>query len=228
MRALRKQNDDLSDRLAEFQTQVEVAAEALTRKDVELLEFISRLHETMGGIDGSRSAPKNEAEALDDLRDIREGADQYMAVLDVINGVFDADEHLLKRMACAAGCSQWDADTVIKRVGYLAAMQSTNAGLQRELAASRGKVEELEEERDEDSAYSRLQAERNALAEQRRIAQAKVVEQFTRIVELEDTARDAVTKLFSSDLADELIAARRKIKEQAEEIDELSSEAWAE
>ena len=151
------------------------------------------MHETIGDVKYLKS-PKNEEQALDRMRRIREKSDKYQAICEVMAGNFDADEHLLKRLACAVGCSQFDVETVVARAGQLAAVNATNAGLQRELAGERQKVEWLEEERDDD----RMKTERDALAR--------------KVVEVEK-ARDEARRLLNN-------ASALTVK-QAKQIDNL-------
>jgi hypothetical protein len=110
------ERDAMADRLAEFQTQIEVAAQALDRKDSELFEFIGKLHNTMGGA----TRPTCESEAMDRLRVIRAQADKYLAIRDALSGNLDVDATLLKRLACAMGTAELDVESVIGRANALA------------------------------------------------------------------------------------------------------------
>lgn len=139
------QRDAMSNRLAEFQTQIEVAAQALDKKDIELFHFISRLHNTMGG----ETQPANESEALDRLRVIRAQADKYLAIRDALAGSLDVDAVLLKRLACAMGTSEIDCEAVIGRANALAKVHVTNGELNRENERLRAEVDRLDDDDDD-------------------------------------------------------------------------------
>lgn len=133
---------DMSERLHEMQVTVEVQSEALTQKDVELMEFVHKLHETMGG----EKRLNSEADALARLRELRGNSDTYLAIRAVIRGNYDPDAELLRRLACAVGTSQLDVDSVIRRAAQLSTALTKNAGLQYELRNAKSLIEELEEE----------------------------------------------------------------------------------
>lgn len=139
---LLEQNEQLSQRCAEHQTTVEVAIAAMERKDKELMEFIHKLHNTMGG----DSVPTCEAEALAQLRVIRGRADKYLAIREVLAGRFNPDEHVLRRIACAVGTSHLDLDSVVERAGQLSQVHVKNAELFRELTEANQRIDELENE----------------------------------------------------------------------------------
>ena len=139
---LREQNEQLSKHCADHQTYVEVAAEALERKDQELMAFIHKLHNTMGG----EHVPTCEAEALEALRLIRGRADKYLAIREVLAGKFDPDQAILRRIACSVGTSQLDIDSVVERAGELSNVHVKNAEMFRELVEARRRIEELEDE----------------------------------------------------------------------------------
>lgn len=141
---LLEENNKLSDRLFEFQTQIEVMGEALEMAEKRMLRFIDQLHNTMGGA----SVPTCEAEALDALRFIRGRADKYVAIREVLAGRFDPDQAILRRIACAVGTSQLDIESVIKRAGQLSQVNSKNAELTRDLVRARQEIEELEDDCD--------------------------------------------------------------------------------
>lgn len=125
-----QQNEALSDHLHNHQQTIEVMGEALERKDKQLMEFVDRIHETLGG----DVTPTCESETLDALRETRAHADLYRNIRKVLAGQYDAEEALCKRLACALGCSQWDAETLIRRASNLGV---SNRQLTGELASSR-------------------------------------------------------------------------------------------
>jgi hypothetical protein len=139
---LERHTCDLEKRLYEMQTTVEVQSDALNQKDVALMEFVHKLHETMGG----EKKLTCEEDALARLRVLRDQSDRYLAIRSVIRGDYDAEEALLKRLACSLGCSQFDVENVIKRAGVLAGVLSENVGLKHELRNSKDLIEELEDE----------------------------------------------------------------------------------
>ena len=134
--------DQMSERLAEHQTQIEVMAEALNKKDADLLAFVDRLHENMGG----ELKLDSEAAALSRLRVIRGQAERYTAIMDMIHGDYDADAALLKRVACALGTADFEVNHIISRAGHLAAAHSREMALKRELADAKTEIEGLKEE----------------------------------------------------------------------------------
>ena len=139
------QRDAMADRLAEFQIQVEVAAQALDKKEIELFDFIGRLHNTMGG----ETQPANESEALDRLRVIRAQADNYLTIRGALAGNLDVDAVLLKRLACAMGTSALDVESVIGRANALAKVNVANGELVRENEQLLDRIDRLENEEDE-------------------------------------------------------------------------------
>ena len=134
--------NQMSTRLHDHQRQIEVMGEALNRKDGELLKFVDKLHENMGGT----LKLSCEADALSRLRVIRDQAERYTAIMDVIHGTYDADETLRKRIACALGTASFDVHNIISRAGNLAAAHSRELALKRELADAKAEIEELESE----------------------------------------------------------------------------------
>lgn len=134
--------DAMSERLFEAQTQIEVMGEALNRKDGELLKFVDKLHENMGGT----LKLTCEADALSRLRVIRDQAERYTAIMDVIHGTYDADKTMLKRVACALGTADFDVHNIISQAGNLAAAHSRELALKRELEEAKTEIEELESE----------------------------------------------------------------------------------
>ena len=134
--------DQMSERLAEHQTQIEVMAEALNKKDADLLAFVDRLHENMGG----ELKLDSEAAALSRLRVIRGQAERYTAIMDMIHGDYDADAALLKRVACALGTADFEVNHIISRAGHLAAAHVRELALKRELADAKQEIEELKDE----------------------------------------------------------------------------------
>lgn len=139
------QRDALSNRLAEFQIQVEVAALALEQKDLEMFKFVGCLHETMGG----ETRPMCETEALARLRVIRAQADKYLAIRDALAGSLDVDAVLLRRLACAMGTSQIDCEAVIGRANALAKVNVTNGELTRTIARMQAEMDRCAEERED-------------------------------------------------------------------------------
>ena len=132
----------MSDRLHEHQTQIEVMSEALNQKDTNMLELVGRLHENMGGT----RVPKNEDDALVRLRSIRAQADRYQEIIAMVHGEYDADNALLKRVACALGTADFEVNHIISRAGHLAAAHSRELALKRELAEAKTEIAELEDE----------------------------------------------------------------------------------
>lgn len=121
--------DKMSDRLAEFQIQIEVAAEALAQKDAELFEFIERLHNTMGGL----TRPTCESDALDRLRVIRAQADKYVVIRDALAGRIDPDAMLIRNLACAMGTAELNAVAIIARAQTLVKTNHLNTQLVQEV-----------------------------------------------------------------------------------------------
>lgn len=140
------QRDSMSEQLYTHQRTIEVMADTLEQKDAALLEFVGRLHENMGG----ELKLTCEGDALARLRVIRAQAERYTAILDMIHGSYDADEALLKRVACALGTSQLDVNSIISRAGHLAGAQSKNIELTLKIAEMQQEIEELEGELDKD------------------------------------------------------------------------------
>lgn len=132
----------MSERLHEAQVRIEVMAKALEQKDEALMEFVGKLHENMGG----ELKLTCEADAMARLRVIRAQAERYTAIMDVIDGRYDADEALLKRVACALGTSQFDVNSIISQAGHLAGVMSKNAELTLRVAKMQQEIEELEDE----------------------------------------------------------------------------------
>lgn len=141
---LLESNEKLSDRLAEFQIQIEVMGEVLEQKDQRMMEFIDQLHNTMGG----ERAPTCEAEALNDLRMIRARSDMYVAIREVLAGRFSPDQAILRRIAGAVGTSQLDIESVVNRAGQLSQVHSENAGLRRDLVLAKQEIDDLEDDCD--------------------------------------------------------------------------------
>lgn len=137
--------DAMEERLHEHQVQIEVMGEALTRKDDEMLAFVHRLHETMGGDQKLMC----EGDALARLRVLRSQSDQYTAIMDAVNGRYCADIALRKRLACSLGCAQFDADTITKRAIQLAGELSKNGELTRELGEKEQEISDLNNELDD-------------------------------------------------------------------------------
>lgn len=137
--------DAMGDRLHDHQVQIEVMGEALTRKDDDNLAFVHRLHETMGGDQKLMC----EGDALARLRVLRGQSDKYLDMVAAMRGDYDAEGALLRRLACALGCAQFDLDTIVKRAAQLASELPKNVKLTRELEEKRQKVEDLEDELDE-------------------------------------------------------------------------------
>lgn len=132
--------DAMSDRLHEAQVQIEVMAQALDQKDAELMAFVGRLHENMGG----ELRLESEGDALARLRVIRAQAEMFTAIMDVIEGRYDADQALLKRVACALGISQFDVNSVISQAGRLAGAHSRELALIHKVKQLEEEIEELE------------------------------------------------------------------------------------
>lgn len=126
--------------LLNAQRTVEVMGASLTQKDNAFIEFIDQIHNVMGGTMRITS----EADAMKRLRELRAHADQYVAIREVLAGRFDPDAQLLKQIACAAGCSQFDIDSLRNRVSHLAGVLGENVKLSNELRAAKAKIEELE------------------------------------------------------------------------------------
>jgi hypothetical protein len=135
-----EQLDAMSERLFEAQTQIEVMADALEQKDKALLEFVGRLHENMGG----DLKLDSEAAALSRLRVIREQAERFTAIMDVVEGRYGADEQLLKRVACALGTSNFSAANVISRASQLAGAHLKVIQLERQVASMQQELDEAE------------------------------------------------------------------------------------
>lgn len=138
-----RQAEQMGAQLENHQRTIEVMGEALTEKDTASAEFVGRLHETMGGA----QALTCEGDALARLRVLRAHADQYIAIRDVLAGRFDPSVAVLKRVACAVGCAQFDVETVVERAGQIA---QANTASKRELATAMGRVDELEGELNDD------------------------------------------------------------------------------
>jgi len=132
--------DSLSARLSEFQTQVEVAGEALQLKDLEFVSFLHELQEAIGGEFTTRES------ALDCIRRIRAKGDLMQTIFDVIDGAFEPDAELLRRVACALGTSQLDVGSVLAQANGLGSVQAKNIELFRQLRTAQVRVAELEEE----------------------------------------------------------------------------------
>lgn len=135
---LREENEQLSERCEEHRVTASVATEAMEK---EISAFVLHLHEAIGG----EVPPTNEGELLEVIRRVREDADSYRAIRDVMGGKFKPDVMLLKRIACAVGTSQFDAETVIGRAGILSGAHVKNAELFRELTVANQKIEALQE-----------------------------------------------------------------------------------
>jgi len=123
----------LSDRLAQFQTVIEIQAEALSRKDAEMDAFVAKLHATMG------VPVSTEEDTFESLRTQRAHADLYRNIRAVLAGRYDADDALMRRLACAMGCSQWDSGSLVRRASNLAV---GNRKLELDLAQARARIEE--------------------------------------------------------------------------------------
>lgn len=136
--------DAMGDKLHDHQVQIEVMGEALTQKDNDMLAFVHRLHETMGG----NQKLTCEGDAMARLRVLRSHSDQYIAIMDVVNGNYCADFTLRKRIACSLGCAQFDTETIVKRASHLAGELPKNIELTRELGEKEQEIAELNEELD--------------------------------------------------------------------------------
>lgn len=132
----REQSTLMSDHLANHQSQIEIMAEVIEKKDKQILDFISRIHETIGG----DMTPTTEDETLAILREQRAHADLYRNIREVLAGRYDADASLLRNLACALGCSQFDSDSVIRRGSSLAV---SNRQMKSDLANAAKRIVEL-------------------------------------------------------------------------------------
>lgn len=142
LQELRDQNEQLSTRCAEHQTHVEVANEAMNRNEAALMEFLRRLHHTMGG----KKEPTCEEDTIADLRRIRAQSDMYLNIRAMLAGRFNADEALVRRIACAVGTSMLDVDSVVERAGQLSQVHAENIRLNQELEKAQRRIEALDAE----------------------------------------------------------------------------------
>lgn len=125
------ERDEMADRLHEFQVQVEVATEALAKKDISLLKFIDRLHDTMGGL----TKPTCEGDTMARLRVIRAQADKYKTIRDGLAGNINPDSVLIRNLACAMGTSSLSVDAIVKRADVLMRSHVANSQLNKRVAS---------------------------------------------------------------------------------------------
>lgn len=136
------ENDRLSDRLHEMQTTVEVQAQAMQRDAAELEQHIGRLRDAVGD-----PKAETEAEVLASIRANRELAERVRLFNDVVQGRFDADVQLRRRLACALGVATFDERELINRAGVLGGFRSRALMVEHEL---RQQIADLKERLDDE------------------------------------------------------------------------------
>lgn len=136
-----QQLEQMSDRLAELQTQIEVAQQDLDRRDAAFVNHITRLNEVIG------AECSTEDLTYDAIRRLREKAERMQSIQDVIDGSFEPDAELVRQFACAIGSAKFDVNSLLTRAEMLASVHSRNAEMYRQLAHKQARIAELEDER---------------------------------------------------------------------------------
>ena len=120
-----------SERLFEMQTTIEVQAEALEKSDRQLMDFVGKLGEIMGG------EVANEEGAIARLEQLRRKADRLDAVAKVLDGNYSPDEAFRRDLACALRRKDADYAGLLLRAAELADVEQKNAELFRQLVEAK-------------------------------------------------------------------------------------------
>ena len=120
-----------SERLFEMQTTIEVQAEALEKSDRQLMDFVGKLGEIMGG------EVANEEGAIARLEQLRRKADRLDAVAKVLDGNYSPDEAFRRDLACALRRKDADHAGLLLRAAELADVEQKNAELFRQLVEAK-------------------------------------------------------------------------------------------
>lgn len=120
-----------SERLFEMQTTIEVQAEALEKSDRQLMDFVGKLGEIMGG------EVANEEGAIARLEQLRRKADRLDAVAKVLDGNYSPDEAFRLDLACALRRKDADEIGLLLRAAELADVEAKNAELFRQLVEAK-------------------------------------------------------------------------------------------
>ena len=121
----------MSERLHEMQTTVEVQAEALEKSDRQLMDFIGKLNQIIGG------EVANEEGAIARMEQLRRKADRLDAVAKVLDGNYSPDEAFRRDLACALRRKDADHAGLLLRAAELADVEQKNAELFRQLVEAK-------------------------------------------------------------------------------------------
>jgi len=102
----------------------------------EILSLCDTLGISVRDMDGVRA----------EVRSLRLKAQRYDTIKSVMHDGYDADVGLVKRLAASLGTSAADVDSLIRRAGMLAQVNTRNRDLQVRLNEALAKVDELDEE----------------------------------------------------------------------------------
>ncbi len=119
---------DFSKRLREMQTRVELAQEDLNRRDLELQSHFADLADAIG----VKLEDLTAESVVEAIRVQRSLAERMRVFRDVMDGNFDPDVELTRRVACALGTSHTDLKSILTRLTDIPQLRRENARLTRE------------------------------------------------------------------------------------------------